>query len=71
MKCFFDENDARGECRFCGRAVCRDHAEKRMPYIATIYVGENNLPKAVAVEDALWCGTCKPAAEPIPMPELY
>jgi len=39
MKCFFDENEARGTCRFCGRAVCKEHAEKRMPYIATIYVG--------------------------------
>ena len=43
MKCFFDDNEAVGVCRFCGRATCKDHAEKRMPYISTIYVGASNL----------------------------
>lgn len=71
MKCFFDESEARGVCRFCGRAVCKDHADKRMPYIATVYVGAANTPKAVVLADALWCGVCKPEAEPVPMPEIY
>ena len=42
MNCFFDDNPARGVCRFCGRAVCKDHADKRMPYITSVYVGANN-----------------------------
>jgi hypothetical protein len=71
VKCFFDENEARGLCRFCGRGVCKDHAEKRLPYIATVYVGANNTPKAVVVPDALWCGECKPEPQPVPMPEIY
>ena len=71
MNCFFDDNAARGVCRFCGRAVCKDHAEKRMPYITSVYVGAGNTPKAVVVADALWCGTCNPEAEPVPMPEIY
>ena len=71
VKCFFDDNDARGVCRFCGRATCKDHAEKRLPYIATIFVGANSTPKAVVVADALWCGVCKPEAQPVPMPEIY
>ena len=33
-----------------------------MPYIATIFVGASNTPKAVVVADALWCGVCKPEA---------
>ena len=49
VKCFFDDNDARGVCRFCGRATCKDHAEKRLPYITTIYVGASNTPKATRV----------------------
>jgi hypothetical protein len=51
--------------------VCKDHAEKRMPYITSVYVGANNTPKAVVVADALWCGTCTPEAEPVSMPEIY
>ncbi|MBS0319428.1 MAG: hypothetical protein JSR18_02715 [Proteobacteria bacterium] len=71
MKCFFDDNDACGVCRFCGRAACKAHLAGRLPYIATIYVGAANTPKAVVVPDALWCGECKPEAQPVPMPEIY
>ncbi len=42
-----------------------------MPYIISVYVGASNTPKAVVVGDALWCGECKPEAEPIPMPEIF
>jgi hypothetical protein len=68
--CFFDERQASGVCRFCGRAICKEHAQKRMPYITTVYVGADSVPKAIAVADALWCGVCTPEPEPIPMPEL-
>ncbi len=44
---------------------------KKMPSIITIYVGEANVPKAVVVSDALFCGVCKPQPEPLEMPELY
>ena len=71
MNCFFDENAARAVCRFCGRGVCKDHADKRMPYITTVYIGQGNIPKAVVVADAIWCGSCNPEAEPVPMPEIY
>ncbi len=70
MKCFHCEEWARGVCSFCGRALCKDHM-KKMPAILTIYVGEANMPKAVVVADALYCGVCKPQPEPIEMPELY
>jgi hypothetical protein len=42
-----------------------------MPYILTVFVGRGEIPKAVVVSNALWCGTCKPQPEPIPMPEIY
>jgi len=71
MICFHCEQSARGVCRFCGRALCKDHMKQRLPYIVTIYVGEYNVPKAIAVRDALWCSVCKPEPEPVEMPELY
>ena len=43
---------------------------KAMPFILNLYVGEDQIPKAIVVADTLWCQTCKPLPEPIPMPEL-
>ena len=70
MQCWQCEEPARGVCRFCDRAVCREHASE-MPFVLTIYVGAENTPKAVVVADALYCGQCKPQPEPIEMPELF
>ena len=70
MECWKCGGPAQGVCRFCGRAVCRDHVSE-MPFVLTIYVGEKQTPKAVVVADALFCGQCKPQPEPIAMPELY
>jgi len=70
MKCWRCENQARGVCRFCGRAVCQEHASE-WPFIFTIYVGENRTPKAVVVANALYCGVCEPQPEPVAMPEIY
>jgi hypothetical protein len=70
MLCFQCDDQARGVCIFCGRAMCKAHM-KKMPAIITIYVGEGNMPKAVVVSDALFCGLCKPQPEPIEMPEIY
>ena len=70
MQCWQCEEPARGVCRFCGRAVCHEHASE-MPFVLTIYVGADSTPKAVVVADALYCGQCKPQPEPIAMPELF
>ena len=70
MECWKCDKPARGVCRFCGRAICQEHTSN-MPFILTIYVGENQTPKAVVVSDALYCGSCKPQPEPIEMPEIY
>lgn len=70
MLCYQCDEQARGVCIFCGRAVCKKHA-KKMPAIISIYVGAGNTPKAVVVSDALFCGQCKPQPEPVEMPEIY
>ena len=70
MKCWYCEEDARACCSFCGRFVCKDHY-KPMSSFLTIYVGANNIPKALAVANVIWCGECEPQPEPIEMPELY
>jgi hypothetical protein len=70
VRCHKCGADAIGVCRFCGRAVCHDHY-RPMPYVLTVYSGENGVPKAVVVADVLFCGTCRPQPEPIPMPELF
>lgn len=69
MLCFKCEKQARGSCRFCSRGLCETH-QTRMPFILTMYVGKEGVPKAIVVADALFCGTCKPQPEPIEMPEL-
>jgi hypothetical protein len=70
MKCFHCDEPARGVCSFCGRALYKEQM-KKMPDILTIYAGEANTPKAVAVADALYCGVCKPQPESVEMPGLY
>ncbi len=71
MQCCHCDVTARGVCRFCGRALCPDHMQNLKPFVLTIYVGKENTPKAVVVEDALYCGVCKPKPEPVEMPEIY
>ena len=70
MQCHKCDQAAIGVCKFCGRAICGD-CYINMPIILSVYVGEAETPKTIVVADALWCGTCKPQPEPIPMPEIY
>jgi hypothetical protein len=70
MRCHRCGAEPIGICPFCGRAVCEPCAAPHV-FVLTIYVGEAQVPKAIAVSNALWCQTCRPHPEPIPMPELY
>lgn len=70
MQCWKCGKPAVGICKFCGRAVCREHASQK-PYMITVYVGDNQTPKAIVVSDALYCGECHPQPEPVSMPEIY
>jgi hypothetical protein len=61
---------ALGVCRFCGRGLCQDHAGFH-PYILSLFASPGaKSTKALVVEDALYCGICKPRPDPVDMPEL-
>jgi hypothetical protein len=69
MNCWHCDRPAHGVCRFCGRAICRDHV-KKMPFILEIYKGKDGDQRAVVVEDTLYCGECKPHESPVVLKEL-
>ena len=71
MKCWHCDEPARACCSFCGRFVCKEHANTTMATFLTMYVGANNTPKGLAVAKVIWCQECEPQPEPISMPELY
>ena len=69
MNCWHCERPAYGTCRFCGRGVCKEHAQT-LPHIEELYRGEDGIQKALVVADALWCGVCKPKEDPVELPQL-
>lgn len=69
MQCILCEKPAQSICRFCGRALCKNHIQN-MNYIITVYSGSENTPKSLVVADAVFCGICKPQPEPLEMPYL-
>ena len=68
MDCWTCRRTAVGSCRFCGRGVCEDHVEEK-PFILELFRG-GEMTKALVVENALHCGTCRPRTDPIDLPEL-
>ena len=77
MNCWHCDRPSHGVCALCGRAVCREHA-KTMPNFVAVYrarpagKGDESAGalRALAVEDALFCGVCRPRQAPLDMPEL-
>lgn len=63
MRCWIGGEEAEGVCRFCGRAICKRHARTR-PFLFETWDAGGSL-RALAVEDALYCGVCKVHEEPI------
>jgi hypothetical protein len=47
--------------------VCEDHADTQ-PYVLDLFGGDPT--RALVVEDALFCGACRPRPDPIDLPEL-
>ena len=68
MDCWHCRKAAVATCRFCGRAVCENHAATR-PFVLELFRGAGPT-KALVVEDAIHCGACTPRADPIELPEL-
>lgn len=69
MNCIHCDRTAHATCRFCGRAVCKDHLSTQA-YIVSLYTGADGVQQAIVVSDAVYCGKCKPREQPVPMPEL-
>jgi hypothetical protein len=57
-----------GTCRFCGRAVCTQHAQTR-PFVLS--VADHRIPvQRTVVDDALHCGGCTVHVEGVLEQEL-
>ncbi len=70
MDCWICKRTALGACRFCGRGTCEEHARFH-PYILSLFTSPGTKGvRALVVEDALYCGVCKPRSEPVDLPEL-
>jgi hypothetical protein len=54
---------ANANCRFCGRAVCKEHA-RTMPYLLQTFLVKNGL-HGLVVDEAIYCGVCRPKPEPV------
>jgi hypothetical protein len=69
MNCWHCERPAHAVCQFCGRAVCREHAQE-MPHIVALYTDRKHETRAIVTARAIYCGICDPREDPIEMPEL-
>jgi hypothetical protein len=69
MNCWHCDRPAHGSCRFCGRGVCKEHAQT-LPHIEEIYRDDVGTHKALVVADALYCGVCQPKEDPVELPQL-
>lgn len=63
MNCWECNRPAHGVCKFCGRAVCKDHVQEKLHIISVF--GEEKKEKALVTQKVLFCGKCKPVGEPI------
>jgi len=69
MNCWHCDRPAHGACRFCGRGVCREHAQA-LPHIEALYHNDKEVQKALVVAEALYCGVCRPQEDPVELPQL-
>ena len=63
MRCWIGGEEAEGVCRFCGRGVCKTHAQTKAFLLEVWQDGEHL--RALAVQDALYCGVCQLHPDPI------
>jgi len=64
MNCWHCDRPAHGVCRFCGRAVCKDHAQT-LPHIEALYHNNQGIQYALVVADAVYCEVCHPKEDPV------
>jgi hypothetical protein len=58
-----------GEAHFCGRGVCREHAQS-MPCIVDTYRKAAGQSKALIVANTLYCVFCEPKEDSVELPNL-
>ncbi len=69
MICWHCDRPAHATCVYCGRAVCRDHAQS-LPNLLALYEGNDRIQRALVVGNAVACGVCSPSEEPVRMDDL-
>jgi hypothetical protein len=69
MNCWHCQLVAVGTCRFCGRALCENHVQTK-PFVMTLDRTKEGISRVLVVEDALYCGVCRPRPDPVELPEL-
>jgi hypothetical protein len=69
MNCWHCKLTAVGTCRFCGRGLCENHVGTEA-YVLTLDRTVDGVSRALVVEDALYCGVCRPRPAPVELPEL-
>jgi hypothetical protein len=62
MNCIECDRPANGICRFCGRALCKDHF-KVSNYILSLYPGPKDDDKVLIVKNVVKCQICQPQGE--------
>jgi hypothetical protein len=63
MKCICCDEEARAICRFCGRAVCREHIQQEhlvLGYRSAAVGLFSSTWRTLSVREAVWCGQCHP-----------
>ena len=68
MECWHCGRPAQATCKFCGRAVCKEHAQ-RLPSIVSVFTAREK-HKAIVVADAIYCGLCKPQDDPVELSDV-
>jgi hypothetical protein len=69
MNCWHCRLVAVGTCRFCGRGLCENHVENKA-FVISLDRTTEGVSRALVVEDALYCGVCRPRPDPVEVPEL-
>lgn len=68
MNCWDCNRPAHGVCKFCGRAICKEHYSERINIVSDIK--SENVTKVIITKKALYCGKCQPVGEPISIDKI-
>lgn len=69
MNCYFSGKPATCMCVFCGRFMATEHRESKL-HIQAAFDEDADATRFVVVQDASWCGDCKPVSKPVSVGEI-